>query len=211
MPENDAPFEVEIRCHFDNAEEAYRVLPFIRSCLQREIKVSWATRFYGLTLFKSGQLLRAGEAVHHGDIVHFLGWKGPDTGVFANIRQEMDEVITTGIADSAILKLLGGKGRVETPEAAVQELERLGHRMFMSFQGNDLTGYDDQFGVKVKLMSCPVLKWPLLVELEKSTNSQKDAARCEADLERLSNKFHLWDRLVREEPPTLLFAGPAGK
>ncbi len=207
MANPEALFEVEIRCHFDSPEEAYEVLPFVRSRLQGESKVPWVARFYGLTLFKSGQLLRAGEAIHHGGVVHFLGWKGPDTGAFANIRQEVDEDITTGIANSAVIRLLGGKEGIVTPDSVARELKQLGHPEFMSFRGEDISGYDDRFGVKVKLMSCPVLKWPLIVELEKTANTEEEASRCESELQELSRRFQLQKRLVREEPPSLLYAG----
>src|SRR4030042_4541082 len=100
MTNSEALFEVEIRCHFDNPEEAFRVLPFLRSSLGR--RVSWLTRCYGLALFRSGQLLRMTEVIDRGKVSYYLGWKGPDTGVFANIRQEVDEEITSGAINSAV-------------------------------------------------------------------------------------------------------------
>lgn len=209
MANSKPPFEVEVRCHFDSRDEAYKVLPFVRSCLQRE--VSWVNRFYGLTLFKSGQLLRVSEVVHRGEDRRYLGWKGPDIGRFANIRLEIDEEFTTGIVNSAVLKRLGGKEGIGTPEAMIRELEQLGHRQFMSFQGNNFDGYDDQFGVKVKLMACPVLKWPFLVELEKTADTEEEATRCEIQLLELSQRFQLQSRLVREEPPSLFYATVLGR
>lgn len=205
MVMKNASFEVEIRCHFDSPEEAYKVLPFVRSCLRREI--SWVTRYYGLTLFKSGQLLRVSEVVYHGEVRHYLGWKGPDIGGFANIRQEVDEEITAGLVNSAIMRRLGAKGEIGTADAVGGELERLGHHQFMSFGGSDLTGYEEPLGLNVKLMTCPVLRWPLLVELEKTANTEEEATQCELELHELSTKFQLQSRLVREEPPSLLYAG----
>lgn len=59
MITQNALFEIEIRCHFGSDEEAYRVLPFLNSCLQNEN--TWVTTFYGIELFRSGQLLRASD------------------------------------------------------------------------------------------------------------------------------------------------------
>jgi adenylate cyclase class IV len=205
MANSEALFEVEIRCHFDSPEEAYKVLPFMRSCLRRE--VAWVTRYYGLTLFRSGQLLRVSELVHHGEVKHYLGWKGPDIGGFANIRQEVDEEITAGLVNSAIMRRLGAKEEIGAADEVGGELERLGHRQFMSFGGSDQTGYEGQLGLNVKLMTCPVLRWPLLVELEKTANTEEEATQYELELHELSTKFQLQSRLVREEPPSLLYAG----
>lgn len=197
-------FEVEIRCHFDGQDEAFEVLPFLRDCLQGQSPVSWVTRFFGLPLFKSGQLLRTAE-VRQGGVRWYLGWKGPDTGHFANIRQEIDEEFTNGIVDSSVLKQLGGTERALARNAVLEELDRLGHRQFMSFQGNDLAGHDPELELKVKLMTCPVLKWPLIVELERTADAEEEALRHEEELRQLSRRFGLQTRLVREEPPSLLY------
>lgn len=208
MARNDILYEIEIRCRFDNPEEAYENLPFLRSCLQREI--SWVTRFYGLALFKSGQLLRMSEVVHHGEIRNYLGWKGPDIGAFANIRQEVDEEITSGLINSSIMRRLGSYREMRAPVAVTRELELLGHGQFMSFRGKDLTGYDEQHDVKIKLMTCPELRWPLLVELEKTAGTEKESTQRETELQELSNEFQLHNHLIREEPPSLLYAGLFG-
>lgn len=199
-------FEVEIRCHFDSQQEVYNALPFVRSYLQRE--VSWAGTFYGLKLFKLGQVLRVSDDVVPGEGAKcFLGWKGPDVGKLANIREELEEEITTGIVDSAIVKRLGGKARIGSRNEIVQELERLGHHRFMAYEGTSLVGHYEPLGIKVKLINCPVLRWPFLLEIEKMANTEKEAIRCEIDLYELSRRFQLQSRLVREEPPTLLYAG----
>lgn len=180
-------------------------MPFLRSCSHREI--SWTTRFYGLTLFKSGQLLRASEVVNQGEMRHYIGWKGPDIGKFANIRQQVDEEITVGLVNSTIMRLLGAKEEILTLEAATKELERLGHHQFMSFGGSDLTGWEESLGLNVKLMTCNALKWPLLVELEMTAKTEEGAMGCELKLRELNNNLQLQSRLVREEPPSLLYAG----
>ncbi len=203
MTSQDALYEVEVRCHFNDADEVYQTLPFLNSCLEHE--ATWVTAFYGLELFQSGQLLRAGEAVIDKETRHFLGWKGPDIGKFANIRQELHEEITSGITNSAILKHLGGNDNVGSSDEVIQELERLGYDRFMSFGGIDLTGYYEPYGISLKLMNCEMLKWPLLVEIEKTANNEEEAIRCEEALRKLCGQFQLQGRLVREEPPSLLY------
>ena len=205
---NSTLYEVEIRCQFDNPEEAYQTLPFMRSCLHRQ--VTWNGTFYGLELFKSGRVLRITDVVLGKNTQYYLVWKGPDTGKFANIRQEIVEDITTGIANSTIMSFLGGRERIRSKNEAIQELEMLGYHRFMSWTGSDLTGYYDPYGISVKLMSCAMLKWPLLVEIEKSANTQEEATRYESELYELSRQFQLQGHLVREEPPSLLYAGLFG-
>ena len=94
-------FEVEIRCQFSHRATADEILPFLDSCLNYE-KV-WTDTYYGLRLFKSGQVLRISDVAHGCEEKHFLGWKEPDVGEFANIRQELDEEITTEAMNSTIL------------------------------------------------------------------------------------------------------------
>jgi adenylate cyclase class IV len=204
MANSEVRFEVEIRCHFDSQDQAFRTLPFLRTSVHRE--VVWSEVFYGLQLFKSGQVLRISDALGTG-ARRLLRWKGPDIGEFTNIREEVDENITTGIVNSTILKRLGGKETVGTADEAIQELERLGHRKFMEWRGHNLDGFHEPLGIKVKLMNCQVLKWPLLVEIEKTANTREEATQWETDLRELSREFQLESRLVREEPPTLLYAG----
>jgi len=204
MNKQSAVFEIEIRCHFDEKNDAYEALPFLHSSLQHEM--IWTTTFYGLEMFKSGRLLRA-SSVESTDKEKkvFLGWKGPDIGEFANIRQEIDEDITYGTVNSQILKLLGGQQKNSTPQGIIQQLERLGHRPFMSFDGKDFYGRYEPFGINVKLMTCPVLNMPLLVEIEKMATTEKEAIQCQQYLCELYSRFQLGSRLIREEPPSLLY------
>lgn len=203
MDDPGPEFEVEIRCHFQNREEAFRVLPFLRDCLTSEI--SWSTHFYGESLFRSGQLLRASEIVGEGRRRYYIGWKGSDIGTFANIREEIDEEITEGIAGSAIIRRLGGGSDFLTHESVIDELERLGHRRFMAFHGNDVSGHCEALDLKLKLMRCAALRWPLLVELEKNARTEAEAQQREAELMEVSRTFGLERRLVKEEPPALLY------
>ena len=75
----------------------------------------------------------------------------------------------------------------------------------MSYQGKNLVGYYEPLDIYVKLMECPVLKWPLLVELEKKANTLEEAVKYERDLLELSQQFNIQDHLVKEEPSSLLY------
>jgi adenylate cyclase class IV len=196
-------FEVEVRCHFGDVAEAYAALPFLLPNLQR--KCVWETSIYGLKLFQSGQLLRTASLVFDKEPRYYLGWKGPDIGQFANIREEIDEEITSGSSHSSILKLLAGRGSIHDINEAIQELDRLGYSRFMSFEGVDSSGYYAPYGLSLKLMHCPVLQWPLIVELEKTAHTAQEADLRQQELFDLCTLFQLHDRLVKEEPPTLLY------
>lgn len=199
----NAMYEVEFRCHFNNLEGAYRILPFLNSCLHR--KVTWKGSFYGKELFQSGRLLRITDVVEGGNTRYYIVWKGPDIGKFTNIRQEMVEEITTGIDDSAVLTLLGGRKSISGREEAIQEVEQLGYHRFMSWTGTDITGYYEPLGLNMKLMTCAILKWPIIVEIEKMAKNKEAALMVELELEEVSKRFKLVDYLVKQEPPTLLF------
>ena len=196
-------FEVEIRCHFKSADEAFKTMPFLRSCLSHEM--AWSSSIYGLAFFKAGKLLRKSKTTVDGEAKYYLGWKGCDTGTFANIREEIDEVITNGITESEILRKLGSQNRTLSRKMIGKELRILGHDRFMSFRGNDLFGYYKPLDISLKLLMCRSLKWPILLEIEKSAGTRADALIKEADLRDFCDRFNLHDRLVREEPPTLLY------
>ena len=202
-------FEVEFRCHFDSPEEACRALPFLRSGLQQ--KCDWKTTIYGLETFRAGRLIRTAEIYIETGCLYFAGWKGPDTGAFANIRQEIDEEIGPGSGNSRVLEVLGGKGKADRLKSIEEGLERLGHRPFMSFEGTDSTGYYEPYDVKLKLLNCGRLKWPVMVEIEKTAGSVEEANKCEKALRELCRQFHLEELVVKEEPPTLLYESVFGR
>ncbi|MGE5551624.1 MAG: hypothetical protein ACM3ZC_14015 [Bacteroidota bacterium] len=198
-------FEVETRLHFAAREEAFRLLPFLRSCLDREL--IWETHLHGLDLFRRGELLRlAGGHTPGGEDRFLLGWKGPDHGSFANIREEIDEEITHGIADSAVLAKLGGGAAAASPAEAAAALTRLGHVRFRTFSGRSLLGVYEPLGLHLKLMHCPILKWPLMLEIEKTAGDAPAAAAAEREIEGYVRAWGLTDRVVREEPPALFVA-----
>ena len=196
-------YEVEIRCHFSNADEAYRTIPFLRACLKHEMV--WFSGIYGEDFFKAGKLLRMSKTTVDGETKYFMGWKGSNTGTFANIREEIDEVITNGITISRILEKLGSQNLTMPRNKISAELKKLGHRRFMSWRGADLFGDYKPLDVSMKLMTCRTLKWPVMVEIEKSAKTKEEARVRENELRAFCDRFGLNDRLVREEPPTLLY------
>ena len=76
----------------------------------------------------------------------------------------------------------------------------------MSFRGYDLFGDYQPLDVSLKLLTCRSLKWPILLEIEKAAKTREDALIKEAELRDFCDRFSLHDRLVKEEPPTLLYA-----
>jgi adenylate cyclase class IV len=202
-PVINTQYEVEIRCQFSSTEEAYRKIPFLRACLKHEMV--WASGIYGEEFFKAGKLLRMSKTTIDGKTEYYMGWKGSDTGTFANIREEIDEVITNGVTGSRILEKLGGQNITLPRNKISPELKKLGHRRFMSWRGADLLGEYKHLGVSMKLMTCRTLRWPVLVEIEKSAKNKEEAAVRENELRAFCDRFGLHDRLVREEPPMLLY------
>ena len=53
-------------------------------------------------------------------------------------------------------------------------------------------------------MRSPVLKYPLLLEIEKSAETLEEAFRQELELKNFITEYKLEDRIVKEEPPVLL-------
>jgi len=196
-------YEVEIRCHFNNPDEAYRTIPFLQACLKHEMV--WYSGIYGEECFKAGRLLRMSKTTVDGRTEYYMGWKGEDTGTFANIREEIDEVVTNGVTDSRILEKLGSQNTTLSRNKISAELKKLGYQRFMSWRGADLLGDYKPLGVSMKLMTCRTLKWPVLVEIEKSAKTKEEALVRENELRAFCGRFGLNDRLVREEPPTLLY------
>jgi hypothetical protein len=200
-------YEVETRFGFQDQEEAWKMLPFFQSSFNREI--AWQTTHYSGELFRQGQIVRINRVERDGssDVSFSLGWKGPDIGKFANIRQELDEDITDGIVNSQILARLNGRTELATPDEVIGELLRLGHLGFMSFTGRNLVGIYQPLELQLKLMltSSPALQWPLLLEIEKTAHSPAEAVELEQELVEFSRKHGMLERVVREEPPTLLY------
>lgn len=199
--DNNVIFEVETRVYFNNYAEAVSKLPFLNDVLSK--KIIWVTKTYGLDLFKSGKLLRVSEINWNINPKFFWGHKEPDIGKSLNIRIEQDEEITDGIQNSSILRTIGGKNILVTPANVEQMLESLGYEKFMSFSGTNLTG--EHKDLSFKLLACPVLKYPLLLEIEKTAKTLQEAFNKEIELEDFIARYGLENRVIRKEPPTLLY------
>lgn len=196
-------YEVETRVYFNSYDEAFNTLPFLKGCLTKENK--WITKTFSMDLFKTDKLLRVSEVEIANTNKFYLGYKEPDLGKTCNIRLELDENITNGIECSEIIRLLGGESKKVSPENLNEILESLGHKEFMVFNGFNLSGKHTELELSLKLMNCAVLEYPLMLEIEKTAISLEDAYSEEKNLLDIVNKFGLSDRIIRKEPPTLLY------
>ncbi|HSW57414.1 MAG TPA: hypothetical protein VLH15_03355 [Dehalococcoidales bacterium] len=199
----EAKYEIEFRCHFSSREESYQMLPFLKSSLGLEY--DWFDSYHGLDIYRSGQVLRVGGILEKGYTRTFLGWKGEDSGSFANIRREYNEEVSGGVQESQIMRQFCQKAGAFRAEEIEPALDRAGYTQFMAYKGNSLVGRDASLGVNTKLMFCAILKWPVLVELEKIAGSLAEAQECQKELYRISRQFNLENHLVKEEPGTLLY------
>jgi hypothetical protein len=197
--------EVETRFHFRDRTELFELLPFLSPCFTKTKINRWTTVHYSKALYHRDIILRTGAIIRPEGNRSFLGWKGPDTGSFANIREECDEEITAGIIASRILTSLGGVPSANSPEAVVSDLIRLGHSPFMKFAGENQFGFYESLNLQLKIMSCPMLPWPLMLETEKTARTPAEALELEQDLLTFTGQYGLTDRVVRDEPPTLLY------
>lgn len=197
-------YEVEIRFCTATAEEAYQLLPFLQASLGAG--KAWSTAILGRALYEAGKLLRIGQVPPTGNARYYLGYKGMDEGTFANIRPEWGEEITDGALNSTILALLGIEEPFTTPQAVLERLQQAGHTPFMEFAGVDRLGYDPALGVQTKLMRCPkILGDQCMVELELAATSPAEALIAEQQLQQIARDYGIEDRLLRAEPPTLLY------
>ncbi len=196
-------YEVETRFSFPDREAAFAALPLLRPVLQGSSR--WRTVHYGAALFKKDEILRIGFVDRGAGEQIYLGWKGPDHGNFANIRLELDEEISSGTDHSRVLARIGGDGSLPGTAGLEAELERLGHAAFMSFTGENLTGFSAALGIHFKLMHCPLLKHPWLLEAEKTSPTLEEAFRLEQKLSQFAAQYGLTGLRVKAEPPTLLF------
>jgi hypothetical protein len=200
---NPNTLEVETRYHFQSRAELFAFLPFLQPCFSGVNH--WTTTHYSRELFERDIILRIGATLRPTGNLVSLGWKGPDIGNFANIREERDEEITSGINSSRILESLGGTPDAASPAAVATELNRLGHTPFMEFSGTNQFGFFESFNIQLKMMECPVLHWPLMLEVEKTARTPAEALELEQDLIHFSKQYELIDRVVHDEPPTLLY------
>ena len=195
-------YEIETRVYFNSQEEAFNTLPFLHDCLKKQTE--FETRMYGIKLFNSGKILRVSDVKDNNTTKVYLGYKEPDIGKIFNIRNEIDEEITYGITESFILQSIEGIKKAVNIRNINQLLESLGHKQFMSLTGTNITGYYEKLQIDLKLMKCSILKYPLILEIEKSAENLEEAFRQELELKNFITEYKLESRIVKEEPPTLL-------
>jgi hypothetical protein len=197
-------YEIEIRFCVASPAEAYALLPFFEQSLRAP--KNWATDIIGCELYKAGRLLRLGRTLAADRTRYSLGYKGPDLGTIANIRQEWGEEITDGIQASAILPMVGLAADYPTYTAVIDALYSAGYTPFMNFAGVDRLGYYAPLDLHTKLCQCEaILDQQYLIELEMSATSLEEARTAETRLQALAEEYHLTDRLFRAEPPTMLY------
>jgi len=128
-----------------------------------------------------------------------------DIGRIYNVRREIDEEISEGNLNSTILEMISGKKEGISPALIIETLEEFGHKEFMSFSGTSIIGNNPELGVELKLLSCPILRYPLFLEIEKTATSIEEALIEEIELSKLITSLSLETRVLIKEPPTLLY------
>ncbi len=197
-------YEIEIRFCVSSPEEAYALLPFFEQSLRAPKR--WATDIIGRDLYETGRLLRLGRTLSPDRTRYWLGYKGPDLGTVANIRQEWGEEITDGIRASAILPMLKLAADYPTHDAVIDALTQAGYTSFMHFAGVDRLGYYAPLDLHTKLCQCEaILDQQYLIELEMGAASLEAALAAEARLQAIATEYRLTERLFHDEPPTLLY------
>ena len=197
-------YEVEIRFKVEDPAEAYALLPFLEEGLSEP--VAWETQIIGREIYESGRLLRIGRVPLPTMTNYFLDYKGEDVGTFANIRAEWGEEISSGVTESAILPKLGLADSYASVDEIRSSLAEAGYTPFMDFSGKDRVGYYAPLQLHTKLMWCPkILGRDFLVELEVAANTLEEAFVAEATLKEIAERYGIIDRLIHDEPPTLLF------
>lgn len=196
-------YEIETRFHFSTEKEIYQKLPFLKSYLELEVK--WKTDHYGEKLFKKDYVLRISQSNVKGAKIVSLGYKEPDFGQKINIRKEYSEKIADIIQNSEILQILEGKKSLKNKILLAKELERLGYEKFMSFNGYSLLGKYDPLNLKLKIMHCRDLQFPLLLEIEKEAEMKEEIKDKEKSILNFIEEYDLKDKLIKKEPPTLLY------
>ena len=199
----DFLYEVETRFAFSDEQETIKYLPFLKDSLDYEIY--WTTRTYGMELFLNDRILRFSDVyAENRKKRYFIGHKEPDIGSFCNIRSEIDEEITDGLKNSIILNKIGIPNQPVTPVNIAEVFESKGFTSFMSFSGRSKIGKSKEYGLSLKLMYCNILQYPLLLEIEKTAKTMEEALECEKQIIDFVNIYKLKDRVVKQEPPTLL-------
>ena len=201
-------YEIEIRFRVAQVAEAYQLLPFLAENLGQERP--WHTDIIGRPIYEAGRLLRVAKVPSDDSTRTFIDYKGPDLGLelgtIANIRFELGEEITGGLAKSAILQEIGIAGDFATADEVDQALRDAGHQPFMSFTGIDRLGVYEPLDLQLKAMTCPkILGDDVLIELEFGATSTSEARAEALKLEQIVDEYGIRNRLFRDEPPTMLY------
>lgn len=194
-------YEVETRFNFQDEAEAYKTLPFLKKALKTELK--WETLHFGPDLFREDIVLRVSRTNFAEHELQSLAYKEADIGEIINIRREYSEKISESFADSEIINILGGNRAVKNREDIIEEIEKLGHKRFMSFNGKSFVG--DYKSFNLKLMYTEQIKYPVLLEIEKAAADLKEANIMAKELLDFVQAYDLRKRMITKEPPTLLY------
>ena len=196
-------YEVESRFQFENEEEIFKKLPFIRDSLKTDLK--WESIHYGHRLFKEDIVLRMSTVDYASSNMQSISYKEADLGEKINVRREYSELINSEMLQSKIINILGGDSSVHNWSGINEELLKLGHKQFMSFKGESRVGHYGPLNLDIKIMHCSTLKYPLLLELEKAASDIEDAKIKSRELWELIEEYELKDKMIIKEPPTLLY------
>ncbi|ADQ15142.1 hypothetical protein [Halanaerobium hydrogeniformans] len=194
-------YEVETRFNFKDKAEVYKTLPFLKKALEKELR--WETVHFGSALFREDIVLRVSKTNFAKHELQSLAYKEADLGETINIRREYSEKIDENFVDSEIINILGGNRAVKSREDVIKEIEKIGHKEFMSFNGKSFVG--DYKSLKIKLMYTEQIKYPVLLEIEKAASDIKEARMMAKELLDFVQDHNLSKRMIIKEPPTLLY------
>ena len=197
-------YEVEIRAWMDDIPSIWKTMPFLNQLEWKKEK--WQTSMFGRKIFEAGELLRISKIGLGTHSKFFLGWKSVDKGNVANIREELGEEITNGIINSTILKTVGlHRTDFRTSDQVVSALAEYDLLPFMTFSGENIVAKDTEKNISFKIMQCNDINFNLLIETEKTAESLDEAFQFEKELIKFARQNKIENRIVHEEPPTLLY------
>jgi len=199
-------YEVETRFYFKNEAEVYKLLPFVKDSFQKNI--IWETWHFGENLHKEDIILRLNKSiVNNNKIYYMLCFKEKDISEsnLINIRKEYEEDISDGFISNIYANNLKGECTLLNKDNVMLKLSILGYSEFMSFSGRSLIGFLDDWKLSIKLMFCKFIEFPVILEIEREAKTKNDISQLIYELMEFSNKYNLINRIVNDEPPTLLY------
>lgn len=195
-------YEVETRVYFNDYNECFNILPWIKDILTK--KVEFKTIMYGSELFDAGYILRISKINVEGIGKVILGYKEKDCGQGFNIRKEVEEELFNDKVVSKILEEFYDVTKYVDIHNIDSTLVQLGYESFIVLTGINLVGIYEELDIELKLMKCNELKYPILLEIEKTAKTIEEAMKLEQDLNIFITKYNLHNRVVKLEPPYLL-------